>query len=348
MINISVIIVAHKNRGYLLQAIKSVVNQTLDKSQYEIIIVKNFSDKTIDNFIKNIGAKNILTSIPTKGGKLVLGIKCASGNILVFLDDDDLFKKEKLMTVYGAFSDYFDLGYYHDGFRYINTKNHILHERHSLVKTTLYIKNMDKMEHLSLILDRAGSALGSCAIRKNIVLGHMKTLSKIISRSDTFLFYLAMISEYSILLDCKKLTFYRIHNSESNFVTGDYKKFINWLILRYKAAIYDLPLIISIAKTRHMEKQLLFKLIDYKLILSLTKKNHHNYLNLTDLIWALTQYNYYKGSKLGKSAFLQYGILYLIYPKLARLRYNKNYLPRLYNYYTEGIGLKTSKHRVYS
>ena len=48
LIFISVIIIAYKRKEFLLGAIKSVLNQTLDKKYYEIIVVKNYKDDAID------------------------------------------------------------------------------------------------------------------------------------------------------------------------------------------------------------------------------------------------------------------------------------------------------------
>ncbi|EQD28177.1 cell wall biosynthesis glycosyltransferase, partial [mine drainage metagenome] len=47
---ISVIITAYQRKNYLLDALNSAVNQTLDRKYYEIIVVKNFSDSEIDAF----------------------------------------------------------------------------------------------------------------------------------------------------------------------------------------------------------------------------------------------------------------------------------------------------------
>lgn len=38
----SVIIVAYERKEYIQRAIKSVIEQTLDKANYEILVVKNF------------------------------------------------------------------------------------------------------------------------------------------------------------------------------------------------------------------------------------------------------------------------------------------------------------------
>jgi len=45
---ISVIISAYNRRDFLLKTVNSVANQTLDKNLYEVIVVKNFEDKSID------------------------------------------------------------------------------------------------------------------------------------------------------------------------------------------------------------------------------------------------------------------------------------------------------------
>ncbi|MEM3811936.1 MAG: glycosyltransferase [Thermoplasmata archaeon] len=56
---ISVIITAYNRKEYLLDAIKSVINQTLNRGFYEIIVVKNFHDKDIDNYITENKVKEI-------------------------------------------------------------------------------------------------------------------------------------------------------------------------------------------------------------------------------------------------------------------------------------------------
>ncbi len=50
---ISVIITAYNRKEFLLNAIKSAVNQTVNKRHYEIIVIKNFKEKTVDEFIDN-------------------------------------------------------------------------------------------------------------------------------------------------------------------------------------------------------------------------------------------------------------------------------------------------------
>lgn len=110
---ISVIITAYNRKEFLLSAIKSVLNQTLDKKYYEIIVIKNFQDKNIDNFINENKIKHILME-GTMGEFLYKGISEANGEIISFLDDDDLFFENKLDIVYKEFKKDNNIVYYHN------------------------------------------------------------------------------------------------------------------------------------------------------------------------------------------------------------------------------------------
>ncbi len=100
---ISVIITSYDRKGYLLNAIKSVINQTLDKKYYEIIVIKNFNNSIIDKFIDKNKIKSILSDYKSLSKKLYLALNIANGNIISFLDDDDLFANNKLEIVYNKF-----------------------------------------------------------------------------------------------------------------------------------------------------------------------------------------------------------------------------------------------------
>ena len=85
---ISVIITAYNRREFLLNAIKSVLSQTLDKKYYEIIVIKNFQDDIIDNFISENNIKGIISTDNSLGGKLIEALNVATGEIISFLEDD--------------------------------------------------------------------------------------------------------------------------------------------------------------------------------------------------------------------------------------------------------------------
>ncbi|MEM0143780.1 MAG: glycosyltransferase [Candidatus Parvarchaeum sp.] len=51
---ISVVVIAYNRKKFIRKALLSVLAQTISKSMYEIIVIKGFKDKEIDNFIKKI------------------------------------------------------------------------------------------------------------------------------------------------------------------------------------------------------------------------------------------------------------------------------------------------------
>ena len=110
---ISVIITAYDRKEFLLNAIKSALNQTLDKKYYEIIVIKNFRDENIDDFINENKIKHILMD-GTMGKFLCSGIDASRGEIICFLDDDDLFFENKLEIVYKEFKKDMNIVYYHN------------------------------------------------------------------------------------------------------------------------------------------------------------------------------------------------------------------------------------------
>ena len=116
---ISVIIIANDSKTFLKDAIKSVFNQSLDRNLYEIIIVKNFKDKDIDDFINKNGLLNIFSEDNTVLGRFLEGVKNSKGDIIAFLEDDNRFHKDKLKIVNEIFS-YKDVVYYHNASQYID------------------------------------------------------------------------------------------------------------------------------------------------------------------------------------------------------------------------------------
>jgi len=116
---ISVIILGYNRREFLLKAVNSVANQTLDRNLYEVVVVKSFEDKSIDETVNKLGYKNIVYETPRYGERAAVGIEESSGEILAFLEDDDEFKPSKLTKVHEFFNKYKDVYYFHDTREYI-------------------------------------------------------------------------------------------------------------------------------------------------------------------------------------------------------------------------------------
>ena len=117
---ISVIITAYNRKQYVLDALKSSTEQSLSRQLYEIIIVKNFRDINIDAFAEEHNVINSYSENKTLSGKIIEAIGIARGNILCFLDDDDMFYREKLEYVFKKFNENNNLCYLHNNFTAID------------------------------------------------------------------------------------------------------------------------------------------------------------------------------------------------------------------------------------
>jgi hypothetical protein len=100
---ISVILCTHNpRRDYLERTLKSIEGQTLDRSMWELIVVDNASDVRLEKSL-DLGAhpnarivrENELGLTPAR----LRGIRESSGEVLVFVDDDNVLAPDYLSEV---------------------------------------------------------------------------------------------------------------------------------------------------------------------------------------------------------------------------------------------------------
>ena len=89
------------NSAYLKRAIKSVINQTYEK--WELIIIDDFSTNNPESIIKEFN-NNKITFVKSNNSNNIarsrnIGIKKSKNNWIAFLDSDDVWVKDKLLTV---------------------------------------------------------------------------------------------------------------------------------------------------------------------------------------------------------------------------------------------------------
>lgn len=100
-VRVSVVISAHMRTQYIRDAVRSVASQAPD----EILVVKYFHDSEIDAELTRLGARVHTTTEPYMGGKYAEGIALATGDVVAFLDDDDVFLPGKVARLREAFAD---------------------------------------------------------------------------------------------------------------------------------------------------------------------------------------------------------------------------------------------------
>ena len=212
---ISVIITAYNRKQFLINAIKSAVNQTLDKKYYEIIVIKNFRNDIIDNFISENNIIGIISNNYSLGGKLIEALNLAKGTIISFLEDDDLFTNNKLEIVYNKFKNYSNLCYYHNDTIPVTEKYNL--------------KDVNGKGDVSF-------NMSSISIEKGII--NMNNILNVTQEIDHFIYLQALESNKKIIKGREKLTYYMDHHgSFANLITNNLDQFIDEFVLLHKNAL---------------------------------------------------------------------------------------------------------------
>lgn len=204
---ITVIIAAYGRRTFLKEAIASALDQTLPRSKYEIVVIKNFRDKDIDSYIKKNHLKSVLSNTASNGGFIIDAFKKSRGDVICFLDDDDKFTRDKLQHVYAEFEKDPRLVFYHNNYKVINAKGKIIEE----LSNKYRYKNIGKERFV-----RAAFNNSSVSIRRKLFVGNISDWKKTKLSIDTLALAFAVKDGGGIKFSNDELTLYRIHGANSS------------------------------------------------------------------------------------------------------------------------------------
>ena len=231
MLRSTVIVAAHKRKAFIKDAIKSIKENSLEPT--EIIVVKNFKDSEIDSFLGAYHIKNIHTDDGTLGRKISLGISQSSGDILFFLEDDDLFSKDKIREVIYKFSEY-DIGFYHNAQEIFSDKA-IGSYSSTDNRGFVYYSDIDSLKLKKLLFKfKAGFNVSSIVISRDLAMSCIDLLRNIKITVDTFLLFCAIENKLPVMIDFRRLTHYRVLTSQS----GNMEVNISLFKMQYEDALY--------------------------------------------------------------------------------------------------------------
>jgi len=276
---ISVIISAYNRKEFLKNAIRSVYTQLLDKGLYEVIIVKNFEDKDLDDYIAKLGYKNIVYDTPSYGEQVSVGIEESKGEILAFLEDDDEFKPNKLSKIYNVFSTQKEVSYFHDTREYIyndkivdiNTKDHKINcivrflEEITPHEDVLIDPFDKRMENFLIKYHGTVATVSLMAVRRSCIESNLTLLKQINISVENFI--PAFAAEYGKLFHtADRLTRYRIHNENSSIAFNEKAK--ERTLFNLMRSINDGKIIINnISPKNRIRSVIKMRLLNAKLIL---------------------------------------------------------------------------------
>jgi glycosyltransferase involved in cell wall biosynthesis len=254
---ISVIITAYDRRDYIKQALNSLMQQTVNA--FETIVVTNF-EMDLSQFNK-LNPRHIV--VPKDQRHLLFrGILEARGNILAFLEDDDLFLPNKIEWVYKVFRER-GVVYYHNDYRSIDAHGN-----------KIVFRNEDNYFNLSCV-----------SVKKNII--NAEIMKNIWGISDFSLFVSALISKGRIIHDSRVLTVYRLHSSNNSRIEIEsFEEFKKNGIYLHRRFLFQLTQLLLLINDDLARRVILYKILDEKFTLMLLGDESVN-ISIRDTVFFL-------------------------------------------------------------
>jgi glycosyltransferase involved in cell wall biosynthesis len=314
---ISVIITAYNRNMYLGEALESLYNQTLDQNLFEIFVITNIRDKELERKFK-INTNFIYMEDGPVSEYIIEGIKMAKGNIISFLDDDDLFMPNKLEAVLRKFLDDPDLIYLHNNFLYLlNSQNGNEKNRKRMKKDIIIytdnIKNSSLKNMYKVINKSYAVNLSSVSVRREVLLSNIEKLTRMKGATDYYILYLCLSIDSSKLFFLKQtLTAYRISNSETHIDLGGVIDIIKFRRL-CEYQLYSFESLLSFNRENSYYIFILSSINQWRLLLSIIEPSYETkkmLLEIKNYIETTRQLRYLK-----KYIIIFFAITKMLFPK---------------------------------
>ena len=215
----TIIITSEGRKDFLTKAMKSVVDQTLDRKFFEILLIKNFFDVEIEEFCKLNNIRCLEKPSRELLRSVIFNINYINGDYVCFLDDDDMYNTDKLERLYRIFEVNTKITYYHHSQIFIDENdNELEYSRFPNIYGKFELNSLNlQRSQLRRFLEVGGDFNNSSICISSRILKDSKEAINLSSGgTDSFLFYAALAFEGIIVHDPITLTKYRVHTSTSN------------------------------------------------------------------------------------------------------------------------------------
>jgi len=218
---VSVMLNASRHREFVFEAIDSVRRQTLDRSKFELVVIRDYDDERLERVLTENGIRSVRVGAGDIGSAIRAGVQACRGEVLAFLDDDDRFLPNKLSFVHDLFWNQKDLGFLRNNYVVIDGGGHQRPEHPFRANQRRNVERLgqvtlvgsDRVERLRQLPALGVDFNSSCmAIRRELIRAFIGTrdLSGF-GLLDELALFAALTSTSSVCIDSSVLTEYRIH-----------------------------------------------------------------------------------------------------------------------------------------
>jgi len=237
---ISVIVTAYNRKRYLPFALRSLEAQTLPRDKFEVIVVKNFDHKGSDDIISRNGWKDVYEDNTYQGRMVLAGLEESRGEVITFLDDDDMYVNNRLEEVYKAFTSFKRLVYFQNSQAVIDDNGNLLERpppslpiSKNLVGGSPIVIDVDKLRGLAKrynvsVIDLTLKVRAypwhnssSLAVRRSVLEADAHLLRELPTIFDVFALASSLGAGGLLYLTDEKLTLFRVHGENWSFMSVD-------------------------------------------------------------------------------------------------------------------------------
>lgn len=214
---ISVVIPAYNRRPYLSDAIKSLRAQTTPLESFEVIVVATFSDSSLERRVREMNGTWLeFREWPCVGEALSLAVDHSHGRVISFLDDDDMFSRQKLAAIQTVFAQHPSVGYHHHAVERVNKLGETTSRQPPRPRKSLIVPARGIEAGFSRLMRYDGAHnLSAISVRSAALRKSQSFLSRITGATDRFMFYATLASEQDLFLDSRVLSQYRSHDQSA-------------------------------------------------------------------------------------------------------------------------------------
>ena len=222
---LTVVLTAFDRRLYLREALRSIAAQGMGPAELEVLLLANFEDPETDALLRGLGGRWVRRTDTPLGAWVADGIRMARGDVVVLMDDDDLFAPGRLAAILSTFSKEPELGFYRNATRtFVRPEEALGHgEAGKMKPPTAVPLRLSGRQRSSKAFFAAWSLGGgynasSMAVRP----ARLGTLPDELASAPTaaapFLFYLAWVRGVHIEIDPVVRTWVRVHPGQDSFL----------------------------------------------------------------------------------------------------------------------------------
>jgi glycosyltransferase involved in cell wall biosynthesis len=243
----TVIILCYKRESFILEAVKSVVNNGYPVEDLEIIVVKAFDNPALEDALREMNCLIIHSDTQYIGHSFSSALSTSTGEIVFLLDDDDTFLPGKISTHLSMYEKFPDVEYIINGYEIIDSSGNPLRSdirrksRHlrDMYREFLLIKSDGIPNDISYLSKGLGIDFNSSRVsfRRSAIMPYLDYLQNINIHLDTGLFFVVYYFQGGILDIKHSLTGYRVHSENMSTRLASDKKTDSKMsgIIRYAA-----------------------------------------------------------------------------------------------------------------